>query len=497
MLPTLDGISQSQARLFVDLRHFAPELILVGTILTMLIVRLVRVADRHHLAGLALGGCTAALLTLLGPRLGFWAGFDERTAFAGMLIFDPLADTVRLLLLLFVIGMILFTRETGVPDAADSADFYTLLLGATLGMMLMVSANHLLMVFIAIEMASLPSYAMTAFLKNRRAGSEAALKYVIYGAAAAGVMLYGISLLAGSFGTGQLDALAFGIDNQIRSQCFSPMLIAGIVLFMVGLGFKLAVVPFHFWLPDVFEGASAEVAAFLSVASKIAAFGLILRIVFLLLPGMAEPLSWALIVSAGLTATLGSLAALTQTNLKRLLAYSTLSHAGTMLMAVATLSEAGRAAVLFYMLPYLMMNLGAFIVVAMIRNQTSSETLESSRGLLQRSPMLAVPLAICLASLLGLPPLAGFAAKFQVFSALYSAGLQLRDANPQLGTAYWVLLGLGIVNTVISAAYYLRWLRMAILEESDTEGTMVVPLMIRLLLIVIVIGLIVLGIAWG
>ena len=194
----------------------------------------------------------------------------------------------------------------------------------------MVSANHLLMVFIAIEMASMPSYAMTAFLKNRRAGSEAALKYVLYGAATAGVMLYGISLLVGTFGTGQLDELAVLMMNQLRTDGFSPMLIAGIVLFFVGLGFKLAVVPFHFWLPDVFEGASAEVAAFLSVASKMAAFGLLLRIVDLL-PAFngenvwQEPLSWALIVSAALTATLGNLAALTQTNLETA---SRVFHAG-------------------------------------------------------------------------------------------------------------------------------------------------------------------------
>ena len=211
---------------------------------------------------------------------------------------------------------------------------------------------------------------------------------------------------------------------------FTPALAAGTLLFLVGLGFKLAAVPFHFWLPDVFEGAAAEVGAFLSVASKAAAVGLTARFLLTLQGGgrrldptiLPRTVGLGVLVAAAVTATLGNLAALAQTNLKRLLAYSTIAHAGYMLMALATLTRDGVAAVLFYLAAYLLMNLGAFAVVAIVRNRTGAETIDACRGLLGRSPALAVALAVFLLSLLGLPPLAGFAGKFQVFAAVYEAG---------------------------------------------------------------------------
>ena len=279
---------------------------------------------------------------------------------------------------------------TGIPDREDSGDFYCLLLGAVVGMLLMASANHLLMVFIGVEMASLPSYALAGFLKGRRQSSEASLKYVVYGGGASGIMLYGISLLAGRFGTGYLPDVAAGYIHALTagSAAAAPdlVLVLATLFILVGIAFKVSAVPFHFWCPDVFEGASAEVAAFLSVASKGAALALLTRFTFAIVGFDADNgdmIHWlkiagflmpALAFFAALTATFGNLAAYFQTNLKRLLAYSTIAHAGYMMMGLATLSPDGAGAVLFYLLAYLFMNLGAFAVVAFLATRPARKT---------------------------------------------------------------------------------------------------------------------------
>jgi NADH-quinone oxidoreductase subunit N len=345
-------------------------------------------------------------------------------------------------------------------------------------MLLMASANHLLMVFIAVEMASLPSYAMAGFLKGKRTGSEAALKYVIYGAGASGVMLYGITLLSGTFGTGYLPNIAEGVA---RHGLDLPVL-AGFALVLVGLGFKLAAVPFHFWCPDVFEGAAAEVAGFLSVTSKAAAIALTARLLLTLQvhqvqlhPQHAwvvpEALGLGVGIIAASTITFGNLAAFGQNNLKRLLAYSTIAHAGYMLLAAATISEAGAASILYYLIVYIAMNLGAFAVVALVRNTTRSEELSAYRGLIQRSPVLAITMTVFLLSLLGLPPFAGLPGKYQLFQSVYDfAKHASASGHANLGNAFYVLLGVASVNVALSAYYYLKVVRMMLLESPEGEA---------------------------
>ncbi len=449
---------------------------------------------------MTLGALLIAVCQWAGiPGSGFEApNPTSPTMFDGLLVYDHLTIFLRLLLLGFAALMCWLTLTTGIPDREDSADFYTLLLGATLGMMLMASANHLLMVFIAVEMASLPSFALAGFLKGRRRSSEAALKYVVYGGGAAGVMLYGISLLAGRFGTGYLPDVAVAYVRCVGAGTFDPVLILGTLFLFIGVAFKLAAVPFHFWCPDVFEGASAEVAGFLSVASKAAAVALLARIV-LVFTGVdpqtqsVGPENWmavvhyflpALAVFAGVTATFGNLAAFLQNNLKRLLAYSTIAHAGYMMMGVCALTTprlylpgdqavVGVQAVLFYLVAYLFMNLGAFAVVAFLRRETGTEDLDRMRGLVRRSPWMVVTLAFFLLSLLGMPPLIGFAAKFQIFYALWAAGLYYWHAGDHsLGFTLVALLAVGGINTVFSAVYYLRVLRVMIIEgrAEDLEG---------------------------
>ncbi len=265
------------------------------------------------------------------------------------------------------------------------------------------------------------------------------------------------------------------------------VLVLGTLFLLIGIAFKLAAVPFHFWCPDVFEGASAEVAGFLSVASKGAALALLARVAFALggfdkavnSLSVAEYLLPTLAIFAAVTATFGNLAAYLQTNLKRLLAYSTIAHAGYMMMGLAPLTRDGAAAVLFYLIAYLFMNLGAFAVVAFLRNQTGSEDLSSFRGLIRRAPLLTVTLAVFLLSLLGMPPLAGFAAKFQIFRVLYEGG-QFYAAKGHAELGYWLyaLLVIGGLNTVLSVVYYIKVLKVMILETTleEVEGRPSPPL---------------------
>jgi len=469
--------------------HFGAELWLSVTIVVMLLMRLFSI-DKL---------IPTFIVALIGAAMAGWSAFgqfgqlidlpgEQSFAFFGdMLRQDLFSVFFRIFLSLFLILTIALTVLTGIPDNEDAPDFYSLLFGATIGMMIMASANNLLMLFLGVEMASVPSYAMVGFLKGRKPSSEAALKYVVYGAGAAGVMLYGISLIAGVLGTGDMTALAERLqlvagegtaglgDPEVRTVAL------GIMLVMVGLAFKLSLVPFHFWCPDAFEGASAEVAGFLSVASKAGAFGLLVRFCVGLsgVPETAELMTAfgsGLGVVAAVTATFGNLAAYTQRNLKRMLAYSTIAHAGYMLMAVSAMLvmiNSDRAAgigqdinacvggLLYYLAVYLFMNLGAFAVIALVRNYTFSEDIDCFKGLLSQSPALAITMLVCLFSLIGMPPFGGFVAKFMIFASVYKAA--------QLHWAMYVVLAFGGLNTVFSLFYYLRIVKAMVMEERPAE----------------------------
>ncbi|MDA0255232.1 MAG: NADH-quinone oxidoreductase subunit N [Planctomycetota bacterium] len=471
----------------VSLPLFRVELVIAVSVVLVLLARMLPVLRWLDSGLVALGG--ACFATWYGwadlqtvqqtvPQAG---GFREEL-FGGLLVFDSLTATIRLLLAAFLALYIVFTKVSGIPDREDGADFYVLVLGATLGMCLMASANHLLMVFMAVEMASVPSYALAGFLKGRKAASEAALKYAVYGAGAAGIMLYGISLLAGVLGTCHLPSMAAEMGRIVGEGKASGeimVLSLGGLMLAVGLAFKLSAVPFHFWCPDVFEGAAAEIGAFLSVASKAAAVALAVRLVFGL--GTVADGAAAGAVAAGLadvrhfmvyvvglmavaTCTLGNLAAYGQTNMKRLLAYSTVAHAGYLMMGVAAagalagVDAAGAqravAALAFYLGTYLFMNLAAFAIVAVLRNRLRSEEIASYAGLVRTNPGIVVATTVVLVSLIGLPPLAGFVAKFLIFSSLVKAIASTAESPLML-----VILIVGGINTVISLFYYLRVLK--------------------------------------
>jgi NADH-quinone oxidoreductase subunit N len=483
----------------VSVPLFRPELCLAATIVLLLLCRMLPLLRHLDSALVALGGVAFALwyawcdLRALPVGEGLMAGRQE--IFTGLLVYDSLTAYVRFLLAGFLVLYIVFTKVSGIPDREDGADFYTLVLGATLGMCLMASANHLLMLFMAVEMASVPSYALAGLLKGRRASSEAALKYAVYGAGAAGIMLYGLSLLAGVLGTCHLPSMALELAKMSQPGAASGsvmVLSLGGLMLAVGLAFKLSAVPFHFWCPDVFEGAAAEVGAFLSVASKAAAIALLLRVAFALgvpvAAAGAEPAAQTLAalgetrhfmvyvvgLMAAVTCTLGNLAAYGQTNMKRLLAYSTVAHAGYLMMGVAAAvamagvmpsgSRNAVTAVAFYLGTYVFMNLGAFAIVALLRNSLRSEEISAYAGLVRTSPGIVVAMAAVLVSLIGLPPLAGFVSKFLIFSSLVEA-ISAGAERPLM----LVLLVIGGLNTVLSLFYYLRVLKVMTFDPPSTE----------------------------
>ena len=465
----------------VSLTAFRPELALCATIVALLLVRMFAPGRKSHAFGVMLIGSLVALYFAAPWRLSDTAALGRPAPiFTGLLMFDAFSIYMRALLLSFLVLFALLTRLTGMPERDDATDFYVLIAGATLGMCLMVSANHMLIVFLGIEMASVPSYALSGMLRDRRSSSEAALKFAIYGAGAAGIMLYGISLLVGVLGSAHLPTMAMQLAAILQHGAGADrymVLVLGGLMLMVGVAFKLSAVPFHFWAPDVFEGAPAEVAAFLSIASKAAALGLLVRLAMGLC-STADPVAMAALEPARLytsglvallavvTCTFGNMAAYGQTNMKRLLAYSTIAHAGYMMMPVAAAMALARlhpgesrtaiAALAFYIGLYLFMNLGAFAGVAFLRNVIHSETIDDYAGLIHKSPGLALCLSIILFSLVGLPPLAGFAGKFTIFAALFDARL----------LTVLVIAGL---NTVLSLFYYLRVVKVMTLA-AEPEG---------------------------
>ncbi|MDB5392213.1 MAG: nuoN 2, partial [Planctomycetaceae bacterium] len=475
-----------------------------GTVLALLLVRLLDLDKRFTGQGVALVGSTLAVLTAVVQFMALqnYQASDapeilqSRTFFTGLLVYDAFTVFFKVFLLLFLQLVVYLTRLTGIPDQEDAADFYTLLFGSTIGMLLLISSNNLLMLFLGIEMTSVPSYAMVGFLKGRRTSSEAAFKYVVYGAGAAGVMLYGISLLAGLLGTGSFPEIASRLaliitETPLKMDATLMTLLLSIVMILVGIAFKLSIFPFHFWCPDAFEGAAAEVAGYLSVASKGAAFAVLVRFLLALM-GVSELetsrlspvffyLGLGLGVIAAVTVTFGNLAAYSQTNIKRMLAYSTIAHAGYMLMAVSAMMVSLNAVhrvpdpdarwalaisavegLLFYLWVYMFMNLGAFGIVAVIRNESFSEEIKDYSGLWTKSPVLAVSMAFCLFSLVGLPPFGGFFGKLMIFSSLLQAG--------SIHWAMYAILVIGGLNTAVSLFYYVQVLRVMFIETVKPDA---------------------------
>ncbi|MBT4361870.1 MAG: NADH-quinone oxidoreductase subunit N [Candidatus Marinimicrobia bacterium] len=471
-------------QIMTDLSYFIPEMMLTGILLLVILFDLFQKADTSIRSGyVALGGLILVTIALLGQDVSTSVGI-----FSNMLAVDPFSNFLKILVTVGTMLVMWMSFNSNELKNRRGGEYYTLLLTLVLGMYFLVSATHLLSIYISLEMVSIMSYLLSGYLKEQMRSNEASIKYVVFGAFSSGILLYGFSLLYGLTGSANI----FEIQAALSAGTVSPALMMVIlIMILVGFGYKIAAVPFHFWTPDVYEGAPAPITAFLSVAPKAAGFAIIIRFFNVALSSAGNPNmeAWAALsnmdwqsvlgVLAILSMTVGNVIALQQSNIKRMLAYSSIAHAGYMLLGVVVADQTGIAAVLYYAAVYMLMNLGAFFVAIHIKNEFDTEEIEDYKALGYRAPVLGVIMAIFMFSLTGLPPTGGFVAKFYIFRALI-----------EYGDMYFWLALIGLINGVISLYYYMRVVKAMYFGKIELPDTVhQAPLNITVLLSVLALPL--------
>lgn len=431
----------------------------------------------------ALAGVLAALLALLAD-LFLGAFHNMNFAFSGMFAYDQVSTFLTLVFLCGAAAVVLFAIRSDEAAAYRQGEFYTLLLGAVLGAMLLVTSNNLALFVLGLETLSMCSYVLAGFLKHDRNSAEASLKYLVYGAVVSGVLLFGLSYLYGLTGTLEVTQMGAVLAAEVQSGAINLLFFYFLVaLLIAGLGFKMALVPFHFWCPDVYQGAPTPITAFLSVVSKAAGFGALLRLILpfysvfgagtIVRPDAFGEVGLPVLfgVLALFTMTYGNLAALRQTDIKRLMAYSSIAHAGYLLMPLTVNGPESVEAILFYFFVYLFMNLGVFWIIVVLVNRTGSAELSQFRGVAFKAPHLFVALFIFLIALTGLPPTAGFVGKFMLFKVVVGAGIaHMAEGQFTVVAACYLFLAVaGVLNSAISLYYYMKLARTMAFEKPETE----------------------------
>lgn len=454
-----------------------PELFLLTMACVILIADLFISEDNrivtYGLSQFTLAGCIV---------LTFATGNAEPVyTFNGMFVDDLMADTLKVLTCGSVIVMLLYTRAYTAARGMFRGEFFTLALFATLGMMVMISANHLLTLYLGLELLSLSLYAMVALQRDSARATEAAMKYFVLGSLASGMLLYGMSMLYGATGTLEITELAQMAQEGLRTEV---VLVFGLVFIVAGLGFKLGAVPFHMWVPDVYQGAPTAVTLFIGSAPKFAAFAIVMRLLAQALGAEVLSDEWRqmLLVMAVLSLAIGNLTAIMQANLKRMLAYSTISHMGFLLLGVLSGSIDGYGASMFYVVVYVLMTLGTFgIILLMTRSGFEAENLDDYKGLNQRSPWYAFLMLLLMFSMAGIPPTVGFYAKLSVLQAVVQIGL------------WWVAV-IAVIFSLIGAFYYLRIVKLMYFEAPQDDAPVTASGDVRAVLSVNGLAMIVLGI---
>mgnify|MGYP000113432833 FL=1 len=455
-----------------------PEMFLLVMACLILIVDLFISDDNriftYGLTQFTLAGC--AVLT-------FFTGNAEPVyTFSGMFVDDLMADALKLMTCLAVITILVYARAYTAARGMFRGEFFTLALFATLGMMVMISANHLLTLYLGLELLSLSLYAMVALQRDSVQATEAAMKYFVLGALASGMLLYGMSMLYGATGTLEITELAQLSAEGVRTQA---VLVFGLVFIVAGLGFKLGAVPFHMWVPDVYQGAPTAVTLFIGSAPKFAAFAIVMRLLAQAMGADALVEEWRqmLLIMAVLSLAIGNLAAIMQTNLKRMLAYSTISHMGFLLLGVLSGTLDGYGAGMFYVVVYVLMTLGAFgIILLLSRDGFEAENLDDYKGLNQRSPWYAFLMLLLMFSMAGIPPTVGFYAKLSVLQAVVQIG-------------WWWVAVIAVVFSLIGAFYYLRIVKLMYFDAPQDSAPVTASGDVRALLTVNGLAVLVLGIA--
>ena len=457
----------------LDFYYLLPELVLTSGALVLLAVDvMISKKSQGLLMWLALG-----IVAVTGAAMLPLAGINVTVA-RGLMAVGAFAFFFKVVFLVTAALTILMSSRYLEVENVRCGEYYFLILCATLGMMVMASAVDLIAIFIGLETMAVSFYILAGYLKPSRRSNEASVKYFLLGAFSLGLLLYGMSILYGLTGTTNLH----GIMEVLEGSVVSPILLMAIVLVIAGVGFKIAAVPFHMWAPDVYEGAPTPVTAFLSVGSKAASFAMVLRIFQEALPSLKDEWQSLFWILAVLTMTVGNISALTQSNLKRMLAYSSIAHAGYVLMGVVVGTPWGIQAMLIYMVVYVFMQLGAFAVVVMMRRKDIvGDELKDLSGLYFRNPIAAVAMLLFLLSLGGIPPTAGFMGKFWLFGAAIDAGF------------YWLAI-LAVANSAVSLYYYIRVVVFMWMKEEAVGSPIIVQPALAVTLVIGVVGTVLLGI---
>jgi len=414
-----------------------PELILAVTAMVLLLLSVfLKKESRNLIPPLSLIG----VLLALGFSVSLWGRAEY--AFQGMIVLDNYSLFFKIVFLVTTALTILMSIRYLQQEGFEHGEYYILLLFAAVGMMLMASAADLIIVFLGLETFSLAIYVLAGFFRTQAKSNESALKYFLLGSFSTGFLVYGIALIYGATGTTNLKGI---FEFFRRAQLLQdPLLLFAMGLLIVGFGFKVASVPFHMWTPDVYEGAPTSITAFMSVGPKAAGFAAFLRVFVYSLSSLQAEWIWILWVLAVLTMTLGNIVAIAQKNIKRMLAYSSIAHAGYILVAMVAANELGTAGILYYLLAYAFMNLGAFAVIILYGRRGEENLLITDySGMGSKYPLLAALMAVFMFSLAGIPPTAGFVGKFYIFSAAVKAG-------------YVGLAVIGVLNSALSVYFYLR-----------------------------------------
>ncbi len=465
---------------------FAPEICLAGFAIAVILLDLV-ISRKGILAAISVIG----LIACLGISVALWGRWDspDNTLFGGMLVADRFALFFKVLLCAATILVILASQDYVSKFARFQGEFYALLLLSVVGMMLMAASRDLIAIYVSLETASISLYALAAFLKDRKS-TEAGLKYLLLGAVASGILLFGMALTFGVTGETRLDHIATAITNSGMGYADNPALLLGLIFLIGGFGFKIATVPMQMWVPDVYEGAPTPVTAFLSVASKAAGFAVILRVFLEAFGGETTLPDWAMIfaVLSSISMLVGNIVAIQQTNIKRMLGYSSIAQAGYLMVGLAAVTKAaelddpavfGPTGLLFFIAAYAVANLAVFFAVIAITNKTNSDEISSFSGMGRRAPLLSLALTLGLISLTGLPPAAGFLAKFYLFNSAMHQGLA------------WLVV-LGVFNSAISAYYYFRVVKVTWFGAPASEESVPSSWPLRAALLIACVGVLIL-----
>lgn len=432
-----------------------PQLVIVGTLLIVLVFDMIDSISKKTLGWMTIVGAGIALWVSIKMFLGNEVG----TEFSGMFEVDSYSLFFNIIFLISTILVGLISISYLGRDDKKQGPYYLLILLSTLGMMLMAAGNELIIIFLGLELMSLSLYVLAGYFRESPASSEAGMKYLLLGAFASAFFLYGIALIYGAAGTTNIPDIISKLtaDNPPYALSSSSLFLAGMFLLIVGFGFKVAIVPFHQWAPDVYEGAPTTIAAFISAGPKAAGFAAFLTIFIDALPKLPDQATGVIVLLAMLTMSVGNVIAIAQTNIKRMLAYSSIAHAGYVMIGLAAATPDGRSSAMIYLLVYCVMNIGAFGAVILARTADGENLMISDyAGLGFRKPLLAIFMTTMLVSLAGFPPTAGFIGKLYVFKSAVAAG------------QIWLVI-VGALNTAISAFYYLRVVVTMYMREPEEE----------------------------